>query len=60
MEITYEVSKEKGGQWYAHRVGSKVAIPGSRGDKKTAMKVAANCMSISLKEYMKLRKVVQE
>ena len=60
MEITYEVSKEKGGQWYAHKVGCKEAIPGSRGDKKPAMKVAATCMGITLKEYMKLRKVVQE
>ena len=52
MGITYEVSKEKGGQWYAHKVGNKEVIPGSRGDKKTAMRVAANCMGISLKEYM--------
>lgn len=60
MNITYEVSKERGGQWYAHMTGSNEAIPGSRGEKKKAMKVAANCMGISLKEYMKLRKVEQE
>lgn len=60
MEITYEVSKEKGGQWYAHRTGSNEAIPGSRGDKKKALKAAAHCMGLSLKEYMKFRKAVQD
>lgn len=58
MNITIDVSKEKGGQWYAHPAGQKNApIAASRGDKKKAMKYAANCMGISLKEYMKLRKV---
>lgn len=58
MDITYEVSKEKGGQWYAHPAGRKGApIAASRGEKKKAMKFAANCMGISLKEYLKLRKV---
>lgn len=57
MAIAYEVSKERGGQWYAHAAGEKNnPIPGSRGEKKKAMKYAADCMGVSLKEYMKLRK----
>lgn len=57
MKITYDVSKEKGGKYYAHPAGlPNNPIPGSYGDKRKALKVAAKYMGIPLKEYMKLRK----
>lgn len=59
MNLTYTVSKEKGGKWYAHAADTPhFPISGSHGDKKHALKVAANLMGIPLKEYMKIRKAV--
>lgn len=59
MNLTYTVSKEKGGKWYTHATDTPhLPISGSHGDKKHALKVAANLMGIPLKEYMKIRKAV--
>lgn len=57
MKLTYVVSKEKGGQYYCHKVGFPyIPVMGSFGDKKHALKFAADSMGLPLKEYMKLRK----
>lgn len=54
--MKYEVSKEKGGQYYAHPQGEPTnAVKGSFGDKKKAIKVAARLCGISAKEYTKLK-----
>lgn len=51
--------KRKRGKWYAHAADTPhLPISGSHGDKKHALKVAANLMGIPLKEYMKIRKAV--
>lgn len=56
MKLSYVVSKEKGGQYYCHRVGFPyVPVFGSFGNKKHALKCAADSMGLTLKEYMKLR-----
>lgn len=57
MEMTYTVSKEKGGQWYAHMVGyPHIPVFGSFGDKKKALHAAADQMGLPYKEYMDLRR----
>ena len=57
MKLTYTVSKEKGGKYYCHKVGFPyVTVFGSFGDKKHALKCAADSMGLPLKEYMQLRK----
>lgn len=57
MKLTYTVSKEKGGQWYAHQVGFPyIPVMGSFGDKKKSLHVAADCMGLPYKEYMQLRR----
>lgn len=57
MKLAYTVSKEKGGQWYCHQTGFPgIPCAGSFGDKKHALKFAADSMGLPLKEYMKLRK----
>lgn len=48
MKLGYTVSKEKGGQWYCHQVGSF-------GDKKKALHVVAEMCGLPYKEYMQLR-----
>jgi hypothetical protein len=60
MKITYTVSKEKSSnRWYAHKVGfSNIPVMSERGTfgtKKNALHIAADCMGIPYKEYMKLR-----
>lgn len=61
MTITYDVSKQKGSnRYYAHKVETpKVPVPGSLGDKKEALHAAAECMGLSYKEYMDLRRKKQ-
>ena len=57
MKLSYTVSKEKGGQWYAHMVGFPgIPIFGSFGDKKHALHYAAASMGLPYKEYMQLRR----
>lgn len=58
MKITYDVAKEKGSsRYFAHAVETPhIPVIGSLGDKKHALHVAADCMGISYKEYMKLRR----
>lgn len=58
MKRTYVVSKdEKSGLWYAHMVGFPwIPVWGSFSkSKRAAQKVAANCMVLSLKEYLQLK-----
>ena len=57
MKITYTVSKEKGGMYYAHAVGfPNVPLFGSFSkSKKAALHTAADAMGLPYKEYMKLR-----
>ena len=59
MKRTYTVSKDnKTGLWYAHKVGyPRIPVYGSFSkSKRTAQKYAANCMGISLKEYLRLKR----
>ena len=61
MDLIYTVSKEKGGQWYAHKVGFPgipCMINGCKtfGDKKNALHNAAIMQGIPYKEYMQLRR----
>lgn len=59
MNVKYSISKEKGGRWYVHESDTpNNPVPGSYGNKKHALKVAADLMGLSLKEYMKIRKAV--
>ena len=58
MKRTYTVSRDnKTGLWYAHKVGfSYIPVLGSFSkSKRTAQKCAADCMCISLKDYLKLK-----
>lgn len=61
MKLAYTVSKEKGGQWYAHMVGYPY-IPcmidgcSTYGSKKNALHNAAIMMGLPYKEYMALRR----
>lgn len=56
--MIYTVSKERGSsRWYVHPVGDpKAAVPGSAGDKKRALHIAADYEGVSYKEYMALRR----
>lgn len=54
--MNYSISKEKGGQWFCYPVDSKEAVPGSFGDKKKAVKVAARLNGMTVKEFLKERK----
>lgn len=54
--MEYIVAKEKGGHYYVHHKGAKTPIPGSFGDKRHAIRVAAVCEGITAKEYIVLRK----
>lgn len=55
--LDYEVSKEKGGQYYVHPAGHpELPIKGSFGEKKKAIKTAARLCGIETKEYLKERK----
>lgn len=55
--MEYEVSKQKGGQYYCHPRGSpEKPVKGSFGDKKKAVKVAARLCGITTKEYIERRK----
>jgi hypothetical protein len=58
MELTYDVAKEKGSsRYFAYSVKTPhIPVFGSLGDKKHALHVAADCMGISYKDYMKLRR----
>ena len=60
MKRIYTVSKdENSGLWYAHKAGfSYIPVFGSfRKTKRAAQRVAADCMAISLKEYLQLKEV---
>lgn len=57
MTLTYTVSKEKGSsRWFCHQVGSKIPVPGSYGDKKKALHIAAEMNGLPFKQYLKERK----
>lgn len=54
--MDYEVSKEKGGQYYAHPSGKpNQPIKGSFGEKRKAIRFAARLCRLTVKEYMKER-----
>lgn len=58
MKRTYTVSKaEKSGLWYAHKIGFPwIPVWGSFSkSKRVAQKHAADCMALSLKEYLQLK-----
>ena len=60
MKRIYTVSKdEKSGLWYAHKAGfSWIPVFGSfRKSKRAAQRIAADCMALSLKEYLHLKEV---
>jgi len=54
--MEYIVAKEKGGRYFVHHKDSKTPVPGSFGDKRHAIRVAATCEGITAKEYINLRK----
>lgn len=61
MKLTYTVSMEKDGQWYAHKVGFQ-GIPcmidgrATFGNRENALHNAAMMMGLPFKEYMALRR----
>lgn len=58
MKRTYTVSKDKrSGLWYAHKVGFPwIPVFGSfNKSKRAAQQIAADCMALQLKEYLKLK-----
>lgn len=60
MKRLYTVSKdEKSGLWYVHRAGrSWIPLFGSfRKSKRAAQRIAADCMALPLKEYLKLKEM---
>ncbi len=56
--MIYTVSKERGSsRWYVHLTGDpKTPVPGSFGNKKRALHIAANSEGMNYKEYMALRR----
>lgn len=52
--MEFDISKEKGGQWFCHKNGQ--VVPGSYGDKKHAIKHAAKLNGMTTKEFLKERK----
>ena len=52
--MEFDISKEKGGQWFCHQDGQPV--PGSYGDKKHAIKIASKLNGMTIKEFLKIRK----
>ena len=54
--MDFDVMKEKGGQYYITHFGQKV--PGTFGDKKKVIKQAAHMNGLTVKEFLKERKVV--
>jgi hypothetical protein len=58
MKKTYTVSQDKkSGLWYVHRVGFPgIPLFGSfTKSKRAALKHAADCMALPLKEYLQLK-----
>lgn len=52
--MEYEVSKQKGGQYFCHKAGDKSSpVKGSFGDKRYAMKIAARLCGVTVKEYIR-------
>lgn len=56
--MQFDISKEKGGQWFCHQDGK--VVPGSYGDKKHATKHAAKLNGMTTKEFLKERKKVSD
>lgn len=55
--LEYDVSKEKGGQYYVHPAGHpERPVKGSFGEKKKAIKIAARLCGMEVKVYLKERK----
>lgn len=55
----YEVSKEKGGQYYCHPAGlPNQPIKGTFGDKRYAIKIASRLCGVTVKEYISERKKI--
>ena len=60
--MIYDAAKEKGGMFYVcHTDTPSAAIAGTyRKEKKDALKLAAEYEGISYKEYLKLRKKINQ
>ena len=56
--MEFDISKEKGGQWFCHQNGQVVS--GSYGDKKHAIKIAARLNGMTTKEFLKKRKQTED
>ena len=55
--MDYNISKQKGGQYFAHPEGNpEQPIKGSFGEKKHAAKFAAKLMGMSVKEFLSERR----
>lgn len=55
--MDYNISKQKGGQYFAHPEGHpEQPINGSFGEKKHAAKFAAKLMGMSVKEFLSERR----
>ena len=56
-ETMYDISKQKGGQYFAHpKAHPEQPIKGSFGEKKHAAKFAAKLMGMSVKEFLSERR----
>ena len=55
--IDYIVRKEKGGKYYVTHKDCTYPILGSHGSNKEAIKFAATLEKMTVKEYMKARKL---
>ena len=56
-KVIYNISKQKGGQYFAHPEGHpEQPIKGSFGEKKHAAKFAAKLMGMSVKEFLSERR----
>lgn len=55
--MDYNISKQKGGQYFAHPEGHpEQPIKGSFGEKKHAAKFATKLMGMSVKEFLSERR----
>lgn len=58
--MEYTIAKEKGSnRYYVCLVGDKTPIPGTYGDKKKAIKMAARSNGMDIKSFLKARKEVE-
>ena len=57
IKLKYDVSKERGGRYYAHPSGTPgEPVRGSFGEKRHAIKCAARLCGLTPQEYTKIRR----